>query len=78
MLLARLGMTASAIARCVGVIDKTVAKAIRWSRIQAEDGPPGPPAISTHRFRLAEIERAYDTSANAGRERALKVVLTNA
>jgi len=34
MRLERLGMTASAIARSVGVTDKTVAKAIRWSRIQ--------------------------------------------
>ena len=31
-LLARLGMTASALARRLGVTDKTVAKAIRWGR----------------------------------------------
>jgi alcohol dehydrogenase len=36
-----------------------------------------PETLVTHRFRLDEIMRAYDTFGNAGRERALKVVLKN-
>jgi len=34
--------------------------------------------LVSHRFELAEIMKAYDTFSNAGRERALKVVITNA
>ena len=34
--------------------------------------------LVSHRFRLSEILKAYDTFGNAARERALKVVLTNA
>jgi alcohol dehydrogenase len=37
-----------------------------------------PSKLVTHRFRLGEAMRAYDTFANAARERALKVVLKNA
>jgi len=43
--LARLGMTASAIARCVGVTDRTGAKAIRWVVSGTDRQSPGPPAI---------------------------------
>ena len=32
--------------------------------------------LVTHRFRLDDIMRAYDTFANAATEKALKVVLT--
>jgi len=34
-----------------------------------------PRPLITHRFRLDEIERAYDTFGNAAKERALKVIL---
>jgi alcohol dehydrogenase len=34
-----------------------------------------PGSLITHRFRLSEAMRAYDTFANAARERALKVIL---
>lgn len=36
-----------------------------------------PSQLITHRFRLSEIIKAYDTFQHADRERALKVVLTN-
>jgi alcohol dehydrogenase len=36
-----------------------------------------PLKLVTHRFRLDEAMKAYDTFANAGKERALKVVLKN-
>jgi alcohol dehydrogenase len=36
-----------------------------------------PKQLITHRFKLAEIIRAYDTFGNAGKERALKVIVTN-
>ena len=36
-----------------------------------------PKPLSTHHFPLGEINKAYDTFGNAGRERALKVILTN-
>jgi alcohol dehydrogenase len=36
-----------------------------------------PKQLVTHRFKLDEIMKAYDTFGNAGRERALKVILTN-
>ena len=34
--------------------------------------------LVSHRFALSEIMKAYDTFANAAKERALKVVLKNA
>jgi len=34
--------------------------------------------LATHRFRLDDIMRAYDTFANAAQEKALKVVLAAA
>lgn len=43
-----------------------------------EAGRLRPAALVTHRFRLAEIERAYATFTNAAREQALKVALSNA
>ena len=43
-----------------------------------ESGRLRPEALVTHRFRLAEIERAYATFKDAAREKALKVVLSNA
>ena len=36
-----------------------------------------PKQLVTHHFKLAEIIAAYDTFGNAGKERALKVILTN-
>jgi alcohol dehydrogenase len=36
-----------------------------------------PKQLITHRFKLAEIIQAYDTFGNAGKERALKVIVTN-
>lgn len=36
-----------------------------------------PKQIITQHFALNDILKAYDTFGNAGRERALKVVLTN-
>jgi alcohol dehydrogenase len=36
-----------------------------------------PKQLITHHFKLDEIIAAYDTFGNAGRERALKVILTN-
>jgi alcohol dehydrogenase len=40
-------------------------------------GKLDPRPLITHRFRLDEVVRAYDTFANAAKEMALKVVLTN-
>ena len=42
-----------------------------------QSGKLAPEKLVTHRFRLPEAMQAYDTFANAARERALKVVLTN-
>ena len=39
-------------------------------------GTLDPRPLVTHRFRLDDIMRAYDTFANAATEKALKVVLT--
>jgi alcohol dehydrogenase len=36
-----------------------------------------PAQLITHHFTLGDIMKAYDTFGNAGRERALKVILTN-
>ncbi len=36
-----------------------------------------PKQLVTHHFQLGEIMKAYDTFGHAGRERALKVILTN-
>ena len=36
-----------------------------------------PKQLITHHFTLDDIVKAYDTFGNAGRERALKVILTN-
>jgi alcohol dehydrogenase len=36
-----------------------------------------PKQLVTHHFALHDILKAYDTFGNAGRERALKVMLTN-
>jgi alcohol dehydrogenase len=36
-----------------------------------------PRSLITHRFKLDEIERAYDVFGNAAKERALKVILEN-
>ena len=40
-----------------------------------QSGKLQPQKLVTHRFRLSEVMQAYDTFANASRERALKVVL---
>jgi len=36
-----------------------------------------PKQLITHHFRLADVIKAYDTFGNAGKEHALKVILTN-
>jgi alcohol dehydrogenase len=36
-----------------------------------------PKRLITHHFKLNEIIQAYDTFGNAGKERALKVIVTN-
>jgi alcohol dehydrogenase len=36
-----------------------------------------PKQLITHHFTLTDIIKAYDTFANAGRQHALKVILTN-
>jgi alcohol dehydrogenase len=36
-----------------------------------------PKKLVTHRFKLSDIMKAYDTFGNAAKEGALKVVLTN-
>jgi alcohol dehydrogenase len=36
-----------------------------------------PLRLITHRFALSEIIKGYDTFANAAKEKALKVILTN-
>jgi alcohol dehydrogenase len=41
-------------------------------------GKLAPRQLITHRFPLGEIMEAYDTFANAAKERALKVILSNA
>jgi alcohol dehydrogenase len=33
--------------------------------------------LITHRFQLNEVMKAYDTFANAAKEKALKVILTS-
>ncbi len=40
-------------------------------------GKIAPQKLVTHHFKLADILQAYDTFGNAGREQALKVILTN-
>jgi alcohol dehydrogenase len=40
-------------------------------------GTLDPRPLATHRFRLDDIVRAYDTFANAAREKALKVILAS-
>lgn len=42
-----------------------------------QSGKLRPGQLITHRFRLDEIMKAYDTFANAAEEKALKVILTN-
>jgi len=34
--------------------------------------------LATHRFKLSEVMKAYDTFGDAAKERALKVILQNA
>jgi len=41
-------------------------------------GALDPTPLVTHRFRLDDIMRAYDTFANAAKEKALKVILAGA
>jgi alcohol dehydrogenase len=45
-------------------------KMVRSSRLQ-------PKKLVTHRFKLGEVMKAYDTFGNAAKERALKVILQN-
>jgi alcohol dehydrogenase len=46
-------------------------KVVQLGRLQ-------PKALVTHRFRLAEAMKAYDTFGDAATQRALKVILRNA
>ncbi len=46
-------------------------KVVRSGKLQ-------PAKLVTHRFALGDVMEAYDTFANAGKEGALKVILTNA
>jgi alcohol dehydrogenase len=43
-----------------------------------QSGRLQPKALVTHRFRLAEAMKAYDTFGDAATQRALKVILRNA
>jgi alcohol dehydrogenase len=43
-----------------------------------QSGRLHPEMLATHRFRLADVMKAYDTFGDAAKERALKVVLRNA
>jgi alcohol dehydrogenase len=45
-------------------------KMVRSSRLK-------PKRLVTHRFKLGEVMKAYDTFGNAAKERALKVILQN-
>jgi len=42
-----------------------------------QSGKLQPATLATHRFRLADVMKAYDTFGNASRENALKVILKN-
>ena len=42
-----------------------------------EAGTLDPRPLATHRFRLDDIVRAYDTFSNAAEEKALKVILAS-
>jgi len=43
-----------------------------------QSGRLRPQKLVTHRFSLADVMRAYDTFADAAKERALKVILQSA
>jgi alcohol dehydrogenase len=43
-----------------------------------QSGKLQPAKLVTHRFALGDIMNAYHTFENAAKERALKVILTNA
>lgn len=43
-----------------------------------QSGRLQPKKLATHRFRLADVMKAYDTFGNAAKERPLKVILQNA
>jgi alcohol dehydrogenase len=43
-----------------------------------ESGRLLPKKLATHRFKLSDVMKAYDTFGNAAKERALKVILQNA
>jgi alcohol dehydrogenase len=42
-----------------------------------QSGRLQPKKLATHRFKLADVMKAYDTFGNAAKERALKVILQN-
>ena len=42
-----------------------------------QSGRLQPKKLVTHRFKLGEVMKAYDTFGNAAKERALKVILQN-
>jgi alcohol dehydrogenase len=43
-----------------------------------ESGKIKPEELITHRFKLDEIIKAYEVFGNAAKEKAMKVILTNA
>jgi alcohol dehydrogenase len=53
----------------------TITTPLLLKTVQSKKIDPG--QLITHRFRLADIIRAYDTFQHADREKALKVILTN-
>lgn len=53
----------------------TVTTPMLLKTVQSKKLSPG--RLITHRFKLSGIVQAYDTFSNAGREKALKVILSN-
>ena len=53
----------------------TVSTPMLFKTVQS--GKLDPQQLITHRFKLSEIIKAYDTFGNAATEKALKVILTN-
>jgi alcohol dehydrogenase len=54
-----------------GVPPLMLLKVVQSGRLQ-------PKKLVTHRFRLSDVMKAYDSFGNAAKERALKVILRGA
>jgi threonine dehydrogenase-like Zn-dependent dehydrogenase len=50
---------------------------IKMSNIILERESLDPAKLITHRFKLKDVIKAYDTFENAARKKTLKVILTN-